>query len=257
MSRLWEWIKSLFKKKAVEDTSPSTPSPSTPPSNGSPSTPGSPSSRRPIDLPSSGHYMSRDRAKLSLEYAFLFSVATITEARQAEVVRSASWARANKARFQKIENLTRVPWYVVAIINIMEAGTDFSGTLLNGDPWNKKTVHYPARLGPWDSWEDAAIFAIRHEAKGWNFNLDIFVWDIPGIFFFLEAWNGFNARSEPQYSLTTPKGASPYIYSGTPFYTKGKKLEAPSRFEPELVSAQIGCMAFLKELERQGERIGA
>jgi len=212
--------------------------------------------KRPEDLPESNHYAGRKTSQLLAEYRYLFSIATITNKWKPEVYRSVDWAKLNRHRFEAVSIVTKVPWYVVAIINIMEMGTDLNGSLLNGDDWHGKTKHFPSGHGPWKSWEEAAIYAFDYEEDGWNIQTETYNWkDIGSIFWFLEAWNGFNARVEPQYSLTTPKGASPYIYSGTPFYVSGKKQEAPTRFTPELVSKQIGCMAFLKALELGGEKL--
>ena len=210
--------------------------------------------KRPEALPDSMHFKTRDKGLLLQEYRYLFSIASITPKWMNEVERCGEWAIANKATFSRVTALTSVPWYVVAIINIMEMGTRLTGTLLNGDPWDKKTVHFPSGHGPWRSWESAAVYAIRHEAEGWHLDTARINWsDIGEVFWYLEAWNGFNARMTGQYEKTTPQGASPYIYSGTPFYVRGKKLENPTRFDPDLESQQIGCMAFLLYLRGRGQ----
>lgn len=211
---------------------------------------------RPSDLPRSNHYATRDKAYLYREYRYLFSICTINERWQKEATRIAQWLLTNREKLLEIQTATNVPWWIVGIINVLEGGTSFNHTILNGDPWNQKTKHFPPGLGPWLSWKDAALFGLHYEAKGWNFNLATSPWhDLGWCFYYLEAWNGFNARMSPQYEQTTPQGASPYIYSGTPFYQKGKKLEAPTRFDPELVSQQLGCMAIAKQLEAMGVKL--
>ncbi len=181
----WNWLKSLFKKK--DATAGATNSATQPPPTGPvgaapiavpglnnrpeglPATP-VPIALRPSDLPASNHYASTNQKTLAREYAFLFGQTKITAQWQKEITRSVLWAKQNRSSFQAVAAATGVPWFVVAIINILEMGTNLNGTLLNGDPWNKKTVHFPSGLGPWDSWASAAIFAINHEEEGWHFN---------------------------------------------------------------------------------------
>lgn len=256
MSNFISWIKSLFTKPIKEPVKPPV-RPEKPNDKETPnSSPVTSPGKRPEDLPASNHYAGRKSAQLLAEYRYLFSIATITPKWHSEVWRSVDWAKLNRSRFEAVSRVTLVPWYVVAIINIMEMGTNFNGSLLNGDDWHGKTRNFPPGHGPWKSWEDAAIYAFDYEEDGWNIQTETYNWkDIGSIFWFLEAWNGFNARTGEQYEKTTPKGASPYIYSGTPFYVSGKKQENPTRFTPELVSQQIGCMAFLKALELSGERL--
>ena len=40
---------------------------------------------------------------------------------------------ANKARYQAVEALTGVPWFVIAVIHNRESGADFDGVLHNGE----------------------------------------------------------------------------------------------------------------------------
>lgn len=247
----FDWIKSLFAPMPPPPSLRIVPSPP----RVAPLPPMTPSAGRPSDLPQSNHYASRDAHVLAKEYAYLFANCVATAKWVAEVARSVAWAQANKSRFLFVQSKTGVPWFVVAIINIMEMGTNFDGTLLNGDDWSKKTVHYPSGKGPWGSWEEAAVYAINSEDEGWNFHPPTMTWDIGTVFYFLEAWNGFNARMSPQYDQTRPAGASPYIYSASQFYISGKKEENPTRFEPNLVSDQIGCMAFLRALQDAGEKL--
>lgn len=247
-----EWLRSIFAPKPAPVV-PIRPPVIAPP----PPVPAAvdPTTGRPADLPKSNHYESRDQRVLAQEYRYLFSICTTTPKWEYTVGISVDWARRCKDRFLFVQSKTGVPWFVVAIINIMEMGLNFDGTLLNGDPWNRKTVHYPSGRGPWGSWEEAAVYAINSEDEGWDFHPPTMTWDVGTTFYFLEAWNGFNARMQPQYTQTRPLGASPYIYSASPFYVSGKKLEQPTRFDPNLVSEQIGCMAFLRALQDAGEKL--
>lgn len=168
------------------------------------------------------------------------------------------WALLHKKRFLSVAiEFGSMPWHVVCQLSRMEMGLNFNGSLLNGDPWNKKTVRFPAGHGPWDSWEEAAVYAIKDEARRWNFKLKDWKWDLGGTFFHLNAWNGFT-HCLPEGKDIQPPYASPYIYSGTPFYQRGKRVEKKNwlgkyygYFDKNLVSEQLGCMAFYYELNKR------
>jgi hypothetical protein len=65
-----------------------------------------------------------------------------------------------KSRYQAVSERTGVPWAVIAVIHQRECSQDWSGSLAQGDPWNRVSVHVPAGRGPFGSWEEAAIDAL-------------------------------------------------------------------------------------------------
>src|SRR5450631_3672478 len=67
---------------------------------------------------------------------------------------------AAKARYQTVAARTGVPWFVIAVIHEREASQDWAGSLAQGDPWNRVSVHVPAGRGPFRSWEEAAVDAL-------------------------------------------------------------------------------------------------
>lgn len=221
-----------------------------------------PSPSRPSDLPKGNHYASRDRKKMAAEYAYLWPLATINVGKAREAADTAAWILRGKEAFEGVSSQTGVPWWVIGILNVMESGQDFNGTLLNGDAWNQVTKHYPSGLGPWSSWRQAAVFALQHEAKGWGFILQTYPWHkLEEIFYFLECYNGHNARLAEGAAIDPPN-ASPYIYSATQFYRSGKRTEVlgsdgkyHGAFDKNLVSSQVGCMALAKALEGAGVKL--
>lgn len=142
---------------------------------------------------------------------------------------------ANKSRYQAISNATGVPWYVIAVIHEREAGYDpnFTRNIANGEPWNRETRLVPRGRGPFRSFEEAAYDALvlcpPYAAK----NKD---WSAGDTLTLLEKYNGLGYAN---------KGLpSPYIWSGTDQYEKGKYV-ADGVFDPNAVDKQLGCAGLL------------
>ena len=82
-----------------------------------------------------------------------------------------------RCRYQAVAARTGVPWAVIAVIHERESSQDWTGSLAQGDPWNRVSVHVPAGRGPFKSWEDAAIDALVNCAPHAARNKD---WSIGG-----------------------------------------------------------------------------
>lgn len=128
---------------------------------------------------------------------------------------------------------TGVPWAVIAVIHERECSQDWTGSLAQGDPWNRVSVHVPAGRGPFRSWEEAAIDALVNCAPYAARNKD---WSIGGTLAKLEEYNGlgYAARGRP----------SPYIWSGTDQYKSGKYIR-DGVYDPDAVDSQLGCAGLL------------
>jgi lysozyme family protein len=142
-------------------------------------------------------------------------------------------APAAKARYRAVSAKTGVPWPVIAVIHERESSQDWSGSLAQGDPWNRVSVHVPAGRGPFKSWEDAAVDALVNCAPHAARNKD---WSIGGILTKLEEYNGlgYAARGKP----------SPYVWSGTNQYRSGKYVR-DGIYDPDVVDSQPGCAGLL------------
>jgi len=116
-----------------------------------------------------------------------------------------------KARYLAVSAKTGVPWAFIAVAHERECSQDWAGSLAQGDPWNRVSIHVPAARGPFASWEDAAVDALVNCAPYAARNRD---WSIGGTLAMLEQYNGlgYAARGRP----------SPYIWSGTDQYVSGK-----------------------------------
>src|SRR3982074_325988 len=101
-----------------------------------------------------------------------------------------------KRRYQTLSANTGLPWFVIAVIHERESSQDWTGSLAQGDPWNRVSVHVPAGRGPFGSWEEAAIDALVNCAPHAARNK---TWDIGGTLAKLEEYNGlgYAARGRP------------------------------------------------------------
>jgi lysozyme family protein len=138
-----------------------------------------------------------------------------------------------KSRYQAVTARTDVPWFVIAVIHERESSQDWTGSLAQGDPWSRVSVHVPAGRGPFRSWEEAAIDSLVNCAPYAARNND---WSIGGALTKLEEYNGlgYAARFRP----------SPYIWSGTDQYVSGKYIR-DGIYDPDAVDSQLGCAGLL------------
>jgi lysozyme family protein len=138
-----------------------------------------------------------------------------------------------KQRYLMVTSKTGVPWAVIAVIHEREASQNWAGSLAQGDPWNRVSVHVPAGRGPFASWEEAAIDALVNCAPYAGRNRD---WSIGGTLTMLEQYNGlgYASRGIP----------SPYVWSGTDQYVGGKYVR-DGVFDPSAVDQQLGCAGLL------------
>lgn len=144
---------------------------------------------------------------------------------------------AAKDRYQAIEDSTGVPWFVIAVIHQRESSQRWDRSIAQGDPWNKKSTHVPKGRGPFKSFEDAAVDALKNcapYAARWK------DWSPGGTMTLLEHYNGlgYANRGLP----------SPYIWSGTDQYVKGKYI-ADGKFSATAVDKQLGCAGLILAMQ--------
>ena len=140
---------------------------------------------------------------------------------------------AAKSRYRAVSAKTGVPWPFIAVVHERECSQDWTGSLAQGDPWNRVSVHVPAGRGPFKSWEEAAADALANCAPYVASNRD---WSIGGALTKLEEYNGlgYAARGAP----------SPYLWSGTDQYESGKYVR-DGVYDPGAVDGQPGCAGLL------------
>lgn len=146
----------------------------------------------------------------------------------------------NKIRYQRIERMTNVPWYLVGSLHYRESSFNFTTYLGNGDALSQETTHVPQGRGPFTTWESGAIDALEYDGLSNRSN-----WTIALCLMLAEKWNGLG------YLKYHTNVLSPYVWSFTNMYVAGK-YGSDGHFNPELVDAQAGVAAIFKEMQSRG-----
>ncbi len=148
------------------------------------------------------------------------------------------------ARYRRVEELTGVPWWVTAVIHMMESSQRFNAHLHNGDPLTAPTVRVPRnRPSNWHSamtWEESAADALSGGSKRWD---EVEDWSLGNALMLMEKYNGLGYR--------TRKRMSPYLWSGSNHFEKGKYVR-DGKFDPEATSAQVGGALLIRRLVDRG-----
>lgn len=184
-----------------------------------------------------------DLASLRARNAARWQAAKLTREPEFMPVAKRLVAPAAKARYLAISARTGVPWFFIAVVHERESTQNWSRSLAQGDPWNQKSMHVPKGRGPFASFEDAAIDALKNCPPFAAKNTD---WSVGGLLTMLEQYNGLGYcnRGIP----------SPYIWSGTDQYIKGKYI-ADGKFDPNVVDKQLGCAGLILEMMKQDPTI--
>jgi lysozyme family protein len=150
-----------------------------------------------------------------------------------------------KVRFDSVEQLTGVPWFVTGIISTREGGSppNFHAWLHNGDPMfdhtgkPRQTVDVPSHRPPDPacSWEDGACDAYTIEGL-----IHKNCWSPAFVAWVLEKFNGWGYREWHHMP-------SPYVWGSTVVQTPGKYVKDHD-FDPTEMDTQIGGMALLAAL---------
>lgn len=130
---------------------------------------------------------------------------TIKPERLAEFTKDAKFAIAHKDRYLEVEKATGLPWMMVAILHRRESDSDFDTYLGNGQSLHHVTTIVPKGRGPFASFLEGAIDAVKVE--GWR---DVSDWRLEKMLYYTLLFNG-------AYSAQ-----SPYVWGGTNIQQRGK-----------------------------------
>lgn len=199
--------------------------------------------------------------KLKDEYTRLFAEAKIVPHWRDEAEGAAQAIIDARPKLEPVALKTGVPWQVLGMLQMMEAGVyrtksgiwklNFGGHLHNGDPLTDRTKQVPKGRPPMGqppfSWEESALDAVKYDG------LDKEDWtECPTekLLYRAESYNGWGYR---QYH---PNVLSPYLWSGTFHYKRGKYIsDGGGGWSDSAVSGQIGVAPVMKALEARGEWI--
>lgn len=176
-------------------------------------------------------------------YASMWRAAKIRPEKLALARRLAMSIAADRGRYDPVSRTTGVPWWWIAIVHQLESGRKFDTHLHNGDPLTARTVHVPAGRPvsgePPFTWQASAVDALLlkglEKVPEWTVERALWEW---------ERYNGLG--------YFTRKINSPYLWSYTHHYTKGKYV-ADGKFDPDAVSQQCGAAAMLLALIEIGQ----
>jgi lysozyme family protein len=155
-----------------------------------------------------------------------------------------------KPLYLPVQAQTGVPWWMVGIFDMREESFRHDKNLVNGDPLNRITTHVPKGIGPFtgpDAWSKAAVFAMHYSRLA--------VKDLIGAIIEMERYNGEGYHSHQNPAAPSTPEPSPYIWSGTTIYVRGK-YRADGVWDPHLIDQQSGGCAIMKSLLKRGIDLG-
>lgn len=172
------------------------------------------------------------------EYQRLFDTCVIRPEKLPEIKPIVNKILGGKSRYEALANKVNIPWHFIALTHSLEAGSDFTKHLHNGDPLNARTVLVPKgrpRNGnPPFTWDFSAEDSLS-DLAGWT------DWSISGMLYKLEGYNGYG------YHNASININSPYLWSFSNHYIKGKFI-ADGKYSPTAVSKQCGAAILLRRL---------
>lgn len=161
---------------------------------------------------------------------------TINSGRAAEFTRYAERLIANKSRYVAIEKRTGVPWWLIAVLHMRESDANFKTYLGNGEPLSRKTRLVPRGRGPFTSFEDGAVDALRIDGLS-----SVKDWRLEKALYYCEIFNGAGYHN---------KGLpSPYVWGGSNQQRAGKYV-ADNRFSRSAWDSQPGCAPILATMAK-------
>ena len=181
---------------------------------------------------------------LRKHYNELFTLCRIDADKQALVDKAAQRIEHNHRRYASAVIGDLIPWWFVGVVHTMESSGDFTTHLHNGDSLKARTVQVPKGRPlsgtPPFLWEISARDALMYAGL-----TRVQTWDIAQALYRFEDYNGWG------YYNYHPEVNSPYLWSMTNHYTRGKYI-ADGTYSTTAVSKQIGAAALLRRLMERG-----
>lgn len=213
---IWDWFKRIFTKKVVvtEDS------------------PG----HELIEGTKPWYRRSYDRCEFDAGY-------------EQKVANDARLVLSHKERYEKAGKILGIPWFVIGGIHFKEASCNFAGCLHNGQRvigkdavrMGLKTTIVPVGRGPFATWEDSCVDAIRMHPIG-----RVTDWELGNMLYHVERYNGTGYLTGAGRAET-----SPYLWARTSINDDRGKYVRDGKFDPTAsTQSTTGFCAILKWLER-------
>lgn len=161
---------------------------------------------------------------------------TLTDDQTSELATFKARYLTNQARYAAVAALTDTPPELIAAIHWREGSGDFSTYLHNGDPLGKKVTDEPLDVPIFNTWEPAAVDAIKRETTARSASGVTRQATLAQMCAFAECFNGLGYvnRGVPD----------PYVLSGTSGYRSGKYV-SDGVYSSSAVDGQLGVLAML------------
>jgi len=171
-------------------------------------------------------------------YINLFKSAQITPDRRPAVRLVANKIVSGRARYEAIGSQTGIPWWFIGLLHYRESDCDFTTYLGNGQSLRKRTTIVPKGRGPFDTFEEGALDALRYQ--DYTGQKD---WTLPTVLWRVEMFNG------PGYILHGVN--SPYVWGSTSHQQSGKYVR-DKVFRRDVWDVQLGAAAIILMLVEEG-----
>lgn len=139
---------------------------------------------------------------------------------------------AGRERYSAVSDLTQVPWQIIGVLHGLEARFDFDRQFITGEKWKDKTKLEPTGLGPWDTWDGAAVYGIMKKERPKD-------WRLINTCLFFEKWNGLGYYKKGLYTPYCWNYLVPYAVQG------GGKYTSDGKYDPKFISKQVGAVTLL------------
>lgn len=179
--------------------------------------------------------------KVESNYQELFDLCKTRQSRVRFVTKSAAKAIKYKKRYVEVANEIGCPWEFIAAIHMRESNAHFGGVLHNGERiigTGKKTRLVPRGKGPFDTWQEAAVHALKMKKLHLINN-----WSDGRVCYELERYNGWG------YQGRGKSKRSPYLWAGSNLQKAGKYI-ADGKYSSKTWDKQLGAIPVLKKIRQ-------
>lgn len=181
--------------------------------------------------------MNHDFKSREVAYTRILRDCKVSTGYIGKIANAATLIQASAGRYRAVSEIVHVPWPLIGAIHRKESSGKFTCNLHNGQPLDIVTTIVPKGRGPFKSWEESAIDALKGKRRLID-SIDTIdgAWSLEQCLWFAEAYNGFGYLS---HGIN-----SPYLWAGTTAYTKGG-YPRDGHYDPEHVVKNAGVAGIL------------